>query len=220
LKYRKGVRVALIAASIGLTIVGAALKFNLGPVPYTMQNMGIMFAGMMLEARYAALALFAYLILIALGLPVAAGFRGGIHVLLGYTAGYLWAFPLAAALISMIRRAYLARVGRDVYDITVKDAACLIGLSFFGVLPMYLIGFAVFYLYASGALGSSYRGLMAWAYHVVNDFMGLHLANPVLVAFIASVAIFVPQDLLMDHAIAVAVARSVARYLRSRELAV
>jgi len=220
MRYSKGVRVALIAAAVSLTIIGAALKFNLGPVPYTMQNMGIMFAGMMLEARYAALALFVYLVLIAMGLPVAAGFRGGIHVLLGYTAGYLWTFPLAAALISIIRRAYLRRVGRDVHEITVKDALCLIGLSFFGVLPMYLAGFAVFYLYACGALGSSYTILMKWADYVVNNFMGIHVLNPVLIAFIASVAIFVPQDLLMDHAIAIAVAKSVARYLRSRGLAV
>lgn len=64
-------------------------------VPVTLQTLGILLTGAALGSRRGALAVLAYLAEGASGLPVFAG-PGGIARLIGFTAGYLWAFPLAA----------------------------------------------------------------------------------------------------------------------------
>ncbi|RAQ96589.1 biotin transporter BioY [Thermogemmatispora tikiterensis] len=66
------------------------------PVPITLQTLGVLLTGAVLGSRRGALALLAYLAEGATGLPVFAGGAGGVAVLLGYTGGYLWSYPLAA----------------------------------------------------------------------------------------------------------------------------
>lgn len=46
-----------------------------------------------------ALSLVIFIILVAIGLPVLTGGRGGIAVLIGPSAGYIFSFPIAAGLI-------------------------------------------------------------------------------------------------------------------------
>ena len=83
---------ALIAA------LGLLPKLTLGfGVPITAQSLGIMLCGTVLGARRAALAVLLFLLLVALGLPLLAGGRGGLGVFVSPSAGYLFGFPLAAA---------------------------------------------------------------------------------------------------------------------------
>jgi len=56
-----------------------------------MQNFALVSAGLILEPKYALISQLIYLSLIAVGMPLSAGFRGDPTVLFGYTAGYLWA---------------------------------------------------------------------------------------------------------------------------------
>ena len=67
------------------------------PVPLTAQTFGVLLVAVLLGARRGALALGLYLLEGAAGLPVFAplGLPGAAR-LLGPTAGYLWAFPVAA----------------------------------------------------------------------------------------------------------------------------
>ena len=48
------------------------------PVPITLQTMGVMLAGSVLGARRGALAVLTFLALVAAGLPLLAGGRGGL----------------------------------------------------------------------------------------------------------------------------------------------
>jgi biotin transport system substrate-specific component len=67
------------------------------PVPVTAQTFGVLLVAVLLGARRAALALGLYLLEGAAGWPVFAPFGlPGAARLLGPTAGYLWAFPVAA----------------------------------------------------------------------------------------------------------------------------
>ena len=87
--------VALFAALIAA--LGLLPKLSmLGGVPITAQSMGIMLAGTVLGARRGALAVLLFLGLVALGLPLLAGGRGGLGVFAGPTVGYLIGFPIAA----------------------------------------------------------------------------------------------------------------------------
>jgi len=107
-------RVALMAA---LTAVGAQISIPLPftLVPFTLQVPMVVLAGLLLGARYGALSQVVYLMLGAIGLPVFAGFTGGLGSILGPTGGYLVSYPFAAAVAGLAAGtvAYAAR-GRAV----------------------------------------------------------------------------------------------------------
>ncbi len=68
-------------------------------VPITAQSLGVMLAGAVLGARRGAASQALFLALVALGLPLLAGGRGGIGVFAGPTVGFLVGFVVVAALI-------------------------------------------------------------------------------------------------------------------------
>ena len=80
------------------------------PVPLTMQTFAVLLLGLLLDPGTAASALALYLLEGMAGLPVFSpiGSAGFLH-LMGPTAGYLLAYPAAAALTSGLRR----RIGAD-----------------------------------------------------------------------------------------------------------
>jgi len=204
---------SLIISSTVITALCAQIKFNIGPIPYTIQNLGIVLSGLLLPPKHAAFSQILYLIMIALGLPLASGFRGGIHVLIGYTAGYLWMFPIMAFLVSCFRRFYLKKIHKNLITISKKDALVLLILTLIAALPMYTIGFIVFYIYTTySSIGSM---LSSWAQNVTK-IIGLYYDIPILNVFIASILMFIPQDLFMDHLLAIIVARNTLKYLKAR----
>lgn len=71
-------------------------------VPITAQSLGVMLAGSILGARRGALSLVLFLALVAAGLPLLAGGRGGLGVFVGASVGFLVAFPVAAWVIGWI----------------------------------------------------------------------------------------------------------------------
>lgn len=85
----------LIAA---LGLVPAFSPFGFA-VPVTIQSLGVMVTGAVLGARRGAAAVGLFLLLVAVGLPVLSGGRGGLGVFAGPTLGYLIGFPLAAWVI-------------------------------------------------------------------------------------------------------------------------
>jgi biotin transport system substrate-specific component len=100
--------------------VSVPLPFT--PVPLTMQTFAVLLTGALLGSRLGALALVAYLVEGAAGLPFFRGGGGGwLYLALSPTAGYLLAYPLAAFLTG-----WLAERGWDKKFLT---AAAAIGLG-------------------------------------------------------------------------------------------
>lgn len=211
---REVVKLVLTSFMTALAAVLAQVKFNVGPVPYTMQNMAVMLAGLLLPPKYAAASLALYLLLIALGLPLASGFAGGLAVILGFCGGYLAGFVIAAPLMSILSRAYLRRRGVDLSDIRGKDLGVLLLLSLISALPIYVLGFLVFSYYAVPG-----TGIYSWSLGVGN-WLGVSATSRFLLLFTVSVLIFIPQDLFMDHLLAIAVARGIAKALKARGLSI
>lgn len=87
----------LIGAFAALTAVISQLSVPLpSGVPATLQTFAAALCGYALGRRDGALAVAVYLLLGAVGLPVFAGFRGGIGTLFGVTGGFLFGFlPLS-----------------------------------------------------------------------------------------------------------------------------
>ncbi|MGG0658551.1 biotin transporter BioY [Rummeliibacillus pycnus] len=90
---------ALFAALIG--VLGMIPPISLGfiPVPITAQTLGVMLAGCFLGKKTGAISLILFIILVALGLPLLSGGRGGLSVLVGPSAGYILSWPISAFLI-------------------------------------------------------------------------------------------------------------------------
>lgn len=65
-------------------------------VPFTLQTFGIFLAVGVLGGKRGSLAVLVYLLLGAIGIPVFAGFTGGIGIILGNTGGYMVGFLFTA----------------------------------------------------------------------------------------------------------------------------
>jgi len=89
-RSRKMVYIALCAA---LMAVCAMITIP-SAVPFTLQTFGVFFTVLFLGGKQGLAAILVYLAVGALGLPVFAGFGGGIGVLFGPTGGYLLGFLL------------------------------------------------------------------------------------------------------------------------------
>jgi biotin transporter BioY len=88
--------VSLVVAFSLLTALAAQIVIPIGPVPITAQTFAVLLTGALLGSRLGSLAMIAYLIEGASGLPFFYGGHGGIGHLFGPTGGYLVAFPAGA----------------------------------------------------------------------------------------------------------------------------
>lgn len=88
--------IALFAALIAVLGLPGGFALFGAAVPITAQSLGVMLAGSVLGARRGMLAVVTLLVLVAAGLPLLAGGRGGIAVFAGPTAGYLFGWILGA----------------------------------------------------------------------------------------------------------------------------
>ncbi|MBE3590547.1 MAG: biotin transporter BioY [Firmicutes bacterium] len=143
----------LTALFAALTAVGAYLSVPnpwAPTVPFTLQVFAIFLAGSLLGARLGFWSQVVYLALGALGLPVFAGGTGGFAHLLGPTGGYLFSFPLLAAVTGVLSagQAGFARlVAADLAGLAVNFALGVAGLAVFGHLAwMTALGIAAMYL--------------------------------------------------------------------------
>lgn len=92
---RQVARVALFAALIAA--LGLLPKLTIaGGVPITAQSLGIMLCGTILGWRAGGLAGLLFVCLVLAGLPLLAGGRGGVGLLVSPSAGFLVGFPFAA----------------------------------------------------------------------------------------------------------------------------
>ncbi|ABR31432.1 biotin transporter BioY [Thermosipho melanesiensis] len=119
--------ISLIALFVTLTVVGSQISIPIGTVPITLQVLMIFLTGYFLKPFQALLTQIIYLLLGIVGLPVFAGFSGGIVHLFGPTGGYLLAFPIAALIVAFSKKDYFSMF--------------LYGI--FGLLVIYLLGFSV-----------------------------------------------------------------------------
>ena len=73
-------------------------------VPFTLQTFGVFLAVGVLGGKRGTLAVFIYILLGCVGVPVFAGFSGGIGVVLGSTGGYIVGFLVQALIMWAMER--------------------------------------------------------------------------------------------------------------------
>ena len=108
--------VALMVAVLALL---AQVAVPVGPVPFTLQTVGVIAAALLLPRKTAVLAILVYILLGLAGLPVFSGGRGGFGILAGPSGGFLYGFIpavwLSASLLNRgsytpIKRVYMAAI--------------------------------------------------------------------------------------------------------------
>ena len=134
------VLIALFAAIIAA--LGFLPKVTLASgIPITAQSMGIMLCGTVLGAKRGGLAVLLFLFLVALGLPLLSGGRGGLGVFMTPWAGFLFGFPAAAYVTGLVMERWQSdRIG------LVAGCSAIIG----GIGALYLIA-VPFYMLAKPA---------------------------------------------------------------------
>ena len=93
--------VALFAALTAACAVFPPLQTPL-PAPIVVQNIGVMLAGSILGAKRGSLSLLLFVVLVAIGMPILTGWRGGFGVILGPTGGFILSWIPAAFVIGWL----------------------------------------------------------------------------------------------------------------------
>ncbi len=127
---------ALIAVFTGIVAALGVVPAFTPPgfsVPITAQSLGVMLAGAVIGARRGALSLLLLLALVAVGLPLLAGGRGGLGVFAGASVGFLVGYPIAAYVVG-----WITERGGPTYRLHWGIVANVVG----GIVVLYALGIA------------------------------------------------------------------------------
>ena len=118
-------------------------------VPMTLQTFAVPLAGVVLGKKRGFLASLVYVLLGAVGVPVFAGFTGGLGIVLGITGGFIVSFPIMA---------YLAGLGMEKSDESSRVKLPLWAGLIAGALLNYAIGTVWFMAAAEASLTTALMG--------------------------------------------------------------
>lgn len=120
------VYVALFTAIISVL---AQISIPLGViVPFTLQTLGVFITSAMLGWKRGTLSVILYVLLGAIGVPVFAGFSGGVSALFGPTGGYIIGFIFTALAVGFMTD----KLGRKLWVLAVSMVVGLILCYIFG----------------------------------------------------------------------------------------
>lgn len=145
--------IALFAAITAVLGMLPAIPVAAVPVPITAQTLGVMLAGAVLGARRGFLALLLFLVLVAVGLPLLAGGRGGLAVFAGPSAGFLIAWPLGAFVTGLLTEAFWPRI-----NVAWALVATLVG----GVGVIYAVGIPFLSVFSGTSMLTAFTGSLAF----------------------------------------------------------
>ena len=113
----------LVYISIGAALIAICSWISIPTaVPFTLQTFAVFFVLLLLGGERGTIATLVYILLGAIGVPVFAGFSGGIGILFGSTGGYIIGF-LFTGLIYMLFAKFFKK------NIVMKVVALVLGLA-------------------------------------------------------------------------------------------
>lgn len=166
IKNKRTLQLAYMGMFTALLVLCAWISIPL-TIPVTLQTFAVFIAIAMLGMKKSLAVLMVYIILGVAGLPVFAGFKGGIGVLLGPTGGYILGFFLTVLITGGILRIF----GRK---LPIMIMAMILGL-----VACYGFG-TVWFLYIYGQNGESVGVISALTWcvfpYVIPDLCKIALA--------------------------------------------
>ncbi len=95
-------KLTLVAICVALVVVLSQIMIPMpSGIPVTLQTFGVALVATLLGAKLAPLCLGVYVALGAVGVPVFAGFGGGLASIIGPTGGFIWGFIAMAFLCGL-----------------------------------------------------------------------------------------------------------------------
>lgn len=133
---RNTVLIATFAALIAAMGLVPPISIGIIPVPITLQTLGVMLAGALLGPVRGMLSALIVVVLSLCGLPILAGGRGGLGVLVGPTGGYLVGWIPGALVVGLIVTFWAIRRRNTVIRYVAVALASMVG----GILVIYAVG--------------------------------------------------------------------------------
>ena len=169
MKNRPGIKVRdMIYVAIFAALIAVCSWISIpAAVPFTLQTFGIFCALSILRDWRGAAAVAVYVLLGLVGLPVFAGFTGGVGSLLGTSGGYIVGFVLQGLVFLLVTRLMGTRLWAEILGHLLGLAAC------------YALGTAWFshtYVGAAGKVGFGAALLMCVIPFIIPDMAKLGLA--------------------------------------------
>jgi biotin transport system substrate-specific component len=149
---------ALFAAIIVALGILPPITLGFIPVPITAQSLGVMMAGVVLGARRGAIAVLIVLVLVAIGLPVLSGGRGGLAAFAGPTAGFLVGWLFAAFVTGYMSE----RLVKAEQSALVQTVGFFLAAMIGGIVVLYACGIAYLSLAAKIGFDQAFIGSMAF----------------------------------------------------------
>lgn len=149
----------LISISAALITVCSWISIPFGPVPFTLQTLAILAVMLTCGGRRGTIAILVYLAMGLCGVPVFAGFKGGVASFAGPTGGFLIGFIFAALLYWLLEKLIFKRLMTG----TIKTWIFGVLNSFLFEVVMYFIGviwFMTVYAAQTGPVGLA--TVMSW----------------------------------------------------------
>jgi len=149
---------ALFAAIIVALGILPPITLGFIPVPITAQSLGVMMAGVVLGARRGTVAVLIVLVLVAIGLPVLSGGRGGLAAFAAPTTGFLIGWVFAAFTTGYISERLVKHGQAAGMQLTGFFFAAMMG----GIVVLYAFGIVYLAFAAQIGLKAAFTGSMAF----------------------------------------------------------
>ncbi|CAM5607814.1 MULTISPECIES: biotin transporter BioY [Niallia] len=172
MKQWKPIDITMIALFVAFMAVGANVTSFLiiGGVPVTLQTFFSILAGLILGKRLGGVAMFVYMLVGLIGIPIFAGISGGLMVITRPSFGFILAFIMTAFLVgSLIEKK--------------QTVPFYIFSAFIGLLINYIIGTS--WMYMSYKLW--YAAPEGFTYQLMWSWMALPLIKDIILTFIAGI---------------------------------
>lgn len=121
-------KIVYTAMFVAIIIVCAQIQIPFGQVPFTLQTLGVFIAAAMLGWKLSTIAVFVYALAGFIGLPVFAGFTGGVGIVFGPTGGYIVGFLFTAVIIGLITEKF----GKKIWTLAISMIAGMAACYLFG----------------------------------------------------------------------------------------
>lgn len=140
----------LCALCAAVTCVLAPISVPLaGEVPISLATFAVLLSGILLGAKYGAISQLIYVLLGSVGVPVFAGWTGGIGITLGVTGGYIIGYIPMAFIAGLLYH----RFGREAFG-TRKYIVMFVSMVL-ATAVLYILGTAWFMAQTGMTLGAS-----------------------------------------------------------------
>lgn len=165
-------KIAYCGLFVALIIIGAFIKIPIPVVPFTLQFLFTMLAGLLLGSKLGALSVTIYMVLGLIGIPIFAE-GGGIGYIFKPSFGYIIGFILGSFLTGFI-----------VENLKTRKYYKVLLANFSGLLIVYLVGMVYYYVIANYVINTPigvwplflYCFLLAVPGDIVLCFIGAGLA--------------------------------------------